>query len=54
MQAIAITLLENFEFTLPPDPKERVISRKPATVMSPTNDGYPGAWLGLAMRIIGA
>jgi len=52
MQAIAITLLENFEFSLPPDPKDRAILRKPATVMSPMNDNHIGSWLGLSIRII--
>ncbi|KAI0032300.1 cytochrome P450 [Vararia minispora EC-137] len=54
MQTIAIALLENFQFTVPPEPKDRVILRKPATVMSPMNEHHQGSWLGLSMRIIEA
>ncbi|VDB99464.1 unnamed protein product [Peniophora sp. CBMAI 1063] len=50
MQAIAATLIENFEFALPPQTKENVVRRKPTGIMAPMADGHPGAWMGLKVK----
>jgi len=50
MQATLVDLLENFEFSLPPDSDRRKIYRKPASVMVPMTDDYPGAYLGLQVK----
>ena len=42
MQAIAATLIENFEFALPPQIKENIVRRKPTGIMAPMADGHPG------------
>ena len=49
MQVIIVTLLENFEFSLPP--KTRVY-RKPQAVglMAPSVEGRLGAWLDLVVK----
>ncbi|KAA1474631.1 cytochrome P450 [Dentipellis sp. KUC8613] len=51
MQAIVATLLENFEFTLPPAEKGEII-RKPTALMVPMSDTYPGAWMGLHVKSV--
>ncbi|KZV64464.1 cytochrome P450 [Peniophora sp. CONT] len=47
MQAIAATLIENFEFSLPPQTEENIIRRRPSGLMAPMADGHPGIWMGL-------
>ncbi|KAI0308933.1 cytochrome P450, partial [Amylostereum chailletii] len=44
MQAIAATLIENFEFALPPDHEKTKIKRMPTGLMAPMIDGYSGVW----------
>jgi len=48
MQVIIITLLENFEFSFPPQTEK--IYRKPGVVMSPSVEGRQGAWIGLVVK----
>ncbi|KAJ6524397.1 cytochrome P450 [Mycena vulgaris] len=50
MQAIASTLIENFEFGLPPQTEKTKIHRKPSGIMAPMVDGYPGFWMGLKVK----
>lgn len=50
MQTIAATLLENFEFELPPQTAGNVIKRRPTAVMAPMADGHPGIWMGLRVK----
>jgi cytochrome P450 len=50
MQAIAATLIENFEFGLPPQTKENMIRRKPTGLMVPMADGQYGVWMGLKVK----
>jgi alkylphenol/PAH-inducible cytochrome P450 monooxygenase len=50
MQAIAVTLVENFQFDLPPQTRENKILRKPADLMAPMTDGHPGIWMGLRVK----
>jgi hypothetical protein len=52
MQAISAMLMENFEFALPPQTEETTIRRKPAGVMAPMADGYPGIWMGLRVKAV--
>jgi len=52
MSVIATTLLENFEFSLPPQNKKTRIYRKPSAIMSPMTDGQPGAWMGLVIKAL--
>lgn len=54
MQAIAATLIENFEFALPPQTKENIIRRKPTDVMAPMADGHLGVWMGLKVKYCGS
>ncbi|VDC07323.1 unnamed protein product [Peniophora sp. CBMAI 1063] len=53
MQAIAATLVENFEFALPPQTKENIIRRTPTPGMPPMADGHHGAWMGLKVKYCG-
>ena len=50
MQAIALTLIENFEFGLPPQTDKTKIIRKPTGLMVPMADGYRGVWMGLRVK----
>ncbi|KAI0263455.1 cytochrome P450 [Gloeopeniophorella convolvens] len=52
MQIIAATLLENFEFSLPPNSEKMRIYRKPTGIMVPMTDGERGAWMGLAIKAL--
>ncbi|KZV71385.1 cytochrome P450 [Peniophora sp. CONT] len=55
MQAIAATLIENFEFGLPPQTKENIIQGKPNVgVMAPMAEGHPGVWMGLKVKYCGS
>ena len=53
MQAIAASLIENFEFSLPSQTKENIIKRMPIVIMAPAAEGHPGAWLGLKVKYCG-
>ena len=52
MQAIAATLLENFEFSLPPQTPETRITRKPLVLMVPMVEGREYPWMGLKVRCL--
>jgi hypothetical protein len=51
MQAILANLLENFEFSLPTDSKNKIY-RKPAVLMVPMTDDYPGVFMGLKVKSV--
>lgn len=50
MQVIIVTLLENFEFTLPPQNENTRVYRRPTGLMTPSVEGRRGAWLGLVVK----
>ena len=50
MQITIITLLEKFEFSLPPQDERTKIYRKPAHVMMPMAEGHRGTWMGLLVK----
>jgi len=50
MQAIAATLIEKFEFELPPQTEKTRIIRKPTGLMVPMAEGYLGVWMGLRVK----
>ena len=52
MQAIAATLLENFEFSLPPQTAKTIITRKPLVLMVPMVEGIQYPWMGLKVRCL--
>ena len=52
MQVIAATLLENFEFSLPPQTAEAYIIRKPLVLMVPMVEGLQYPWMGLKVRCV--
>jgi hypothetical protein len=52
MQIIAVALLENFEFSLPPQNEKTRIYRKPSRPMTPMIEGNPGAWMGLVIKSV--
>ncbi|KZV60944.1 cytochrome P450 [Peniophora sp. CONT] len=50
MEAIAATLIESFEFSLPPQTEENIVERKPSLIMAPKAAGHPGIWMGLKIK----
>ena len=50
MQVIILTLLENFEFSLPPQNEKTKIYRKPSQLMLPLAEGWEGVWMGLVIK----
>ena len=54
MQIIIITLVENFELSLPPQTEKTRIYRKPIALMLPMVKGRPGSWMGLAVKSLEA
>ncbi|KAH9173547.1 hypothetical protein EDB89DRAFT_1905244 [Lactarius sanguifluus] len=50
MQVIPATLLENFEFSLPPQTAQTHIIRKPLVLMVPMVEGIQYPWMGLKVR----
>ncbi|KAH9066231.1 cytochrome P450 [Lactarius vividus] len=50
MQTIIVTLLENFEFSLPPQTEKTRIYRKRFGLMAPVVKGRTGAWMGLVVK----
>ena len=50
MQAIAATLVENFEFSLPPQTADNIVRRRPSGLMAPMADGHLGIWMGLKVK----
>lgn len=52
IQAIATTLIENFEFSLPPQNEKTRIYRKPSGLMIPMASPELGVWMGLIVKPI--
>jgi hypothetical protein len=52
MQVIAAALIENFEFSLPPQNEKTRIYRKPSGLMMPMAEAGQGAWMGLIVKPI--
>ena len=50
LQIIILALLENFEFSLPPQNEKTKIYRKPSHFMLPMAKGEKGAWMGLVIK----
>ncbi|THH16717.1 hypothetical protein EW146_g3968 [Bondarzewia mesenterica] len=50
MQAVLANVLENFEFSLPPDADKRPIKRMPTLVMAPMVEDHHGSWMGLKIK----
>jgi hypothetical protein len=50
MQILIVTLVENFEFSLPPQTEKTRIYRTPVRMMMPTVEGQQGAWMGLRIK----
>jgi cytochrome P450 len=50
MQIIILALLENFEFSLPPQNEKTKIYRKPSQIMLPMAEGEKGVWMGLLIK----
>jgi hypothetical protein len=47
-----MTLLENFEFSIPPQYEKTRIYRKPSLIMNPMIENQPGAWMGLTVKAL--
>jgi hypothetical protein len=52
MQIIILTLLENFEFSLPPQNEKTKIHRRPCHIMLPQAEGAKGVWMGLLIKSV--
>ena len=52
MQVVILALLENFEFSLPPQNEKTKIFRKPSQIMAPMVEGEKGAWMGLLIKAL--
>ena len=52
MLAIAAILLENFEFSLPPQTPGTRITRKPLVLMVPMAESHMYPWMGLKVRCL--
>jgi len=50
MQIIIITLIENFELSLPPQTDKTRVYRKPIGMMVPMTEGRKGPWMGLVVK----
>ena len=50
MQVMILALLENFEFSLPPQNEKTKIYRKPSQFMLPMAEGQKGVWMGLLIK----
>jgi hypothetical protein len=50
MEILIVTLVENFEFSLPPQTEKTRIYRKPIGMMVPRVEGQQGAWMGLGIK----
>jgi hypothetical protein len=49
---LVTTLLENFEFSLPPQTEKTRIYRKPSALMLPMRETEPGTWMGLVVKAL--
>lgn len=52
MQIIILALLENFEFSLPPQNEKTKIRHRPCQIMLPQADGEKGVWMGLRIKSV--
>jgi hypothetical protein len=52
MQIIILGLLENFEFSLPPQNEKTKIRRRPCQIMLPQVEGGKGVWMGLHIKSV--
>lgn len=52
MLAIAAILLENFEFSLPPQTPETRVVRKPLVLMVPMAESHMFPWMGLKVKCL--
>jgi hypothetical protein len=52
MLILIMTLLENFEFSIPPEHEKKRIYHKPSTVMLPMTENEPGDWMGLVVKAL--
>ena len=52
MQIIILALLENFEFSLPPQNEKTKIYRRPCQMMLPQAKGAKGVWMGLLVKLV--
>ena len=54
MLVVIVTLLKNFEFSLPADGEKPgpQIYRRPSVIMMPMAEGQIGAWMGLVIKSI--
>jgi len=52
LAVLATTLLENFEFSLPPQTEKTRIYRKPSLIMYPMTENQPGSWMGLVVKAL--
>ncbi|KAF8267874.1 cytochrome P450 [Lactarius quietus] len=50
IQIIIVALLENFEFSLPPQNEKTKICRRPCQIMLPQAGGEKGVWMGLHIK----
>ncbi|KAI9446037.1 cytochrome P450 [Lactarius indigo] len=50
MQTIILALVENFEFSLPPQNEKTKVYRRPSHVMLPMREGQNGTWMGLHIK----
>lgn len=50
MQIIIVTLVENFEFSLPPQTEKTRIRRRRIGMMAPVVEGRQGAWMSLGIK----
>jgi hypothetical protein len=52
MQIIILALLENFEFSLPPQNEKTKIRHRPCQIMLPQAEGGKGVWMGLLIKSV--
>ena len=52
MQVLVATLLENFEFSVPPQDEKTRIYRKPSGLMVPMVENQTGSWMGLRIKAL--
>ncbi|KAF8258386.1 cytochrome P450 [Lactarius quietus] len=50
IQVILLALLENFEFSLPPQNEKTKVYRRPCHLMVPMAEGEKGVWMGLLIK----
>jgi hypothetical protein len=50
MQIVIATLIDQFDFSLPPQDERTKIYRKPSHVMMPMAEGHRGTWMGVLVK----